>query len=213
MLNKKRLLSIGETALSKKYLLNTLIILLIIVVLKGAFKNEEQKTTQQIETPTTPTVTIQTPEPDAPEPETESETEQFCLALNIYHESRNDNFSGRLAVADVVFNRVESPHFPNKICDVVYQAVERVNWKGNVVAVRGMCQFSWYCDGKSDYPFDEESWQESMFLAGEIMDGDWRGISDGATHYHATYVTPNWVKDRGMVSKGRIGAHKFYKWH
>ena len=34
-----------------------------------------------------------------------------------------------------------------------------------------------------------------------------RGITEGATHYHATYVNPRWAKDLQMI--GRLGAHIF----
>ena len=136
-----------------------------------------------------------------------------CLALNVYHESRSDNFAGRIAVADVVMNRVDSNLFPNTVCEVVNQSVMRTNWKGNEVPVRGMCHFSWYCDGLSDEPMETDSYEDAQIVAEMALRGGWRGITEGATHYHATYVTPNWINDRGMVPVGRIGSHKFYRWH
>ena len=136
-----------------------------------------------------------------------------CLALNVYHESRSDNFAGRIAVADVVMNRVDSNLFPNTICEVVNQSVMRTNWKGNEVPVRGMCHFSWFCDGLSDEPMETDSYEDAQIVAEMALRGGWRGITEGATHYHATYVTPNWINDRGMVPVGRIGQHKFYRWH
>ena len=48
--------------------------------------------------------------------------ENECLSLNIYHESRSDSFAGRIAVADVTLNRVDSNLFPNTICEVVKPA-------------------------------------------------------------------------------------------
>jgi len=136
-----------------------------------------------------------------------------CLALNVYHESRSDNFAGRIAVADVVLNRVDSNLFPNTVCEVVNQSVMRTNWKGNEVPVRGMCHFSWFCDGLSDEPMETDSYEDAEIVAEMALRGGWRGITEGATHYHATYVTPNWINDRGMVPVGRIGQHKFYRWH
>ena len=136
-----------------------------------------------------------------------------CLALNVYHESRSDNFAGRVAVADVVMNRVDSNLFPDSICEVVNQSVMRTNWKGNVVPVRGMCHFSWFCDGLSDEPMETDSYEDAKIVAEMVLRGGWRGITEGATHYHATYVSPNWINDRGMVPVGRIGLHKFYRWH
>jgi N-acetylmuramoyl-L-alanine amidase len=136
-----------------------------------------------------------------------------CLALNIYHEARSDNFAGQIAVADVVLNRIESGRFPDTVCDVVKQARTRVNWKGNVVPVKNACQFSWYCDGLDDEPFEEHAWIKARMLAKKsLTNEDFRGITEGSTHYHATYVTPDWVNDRGMQSVGQIGQHKFYRW-
>ena len=40
--------------------------------------------------------------------------------------------------------------------------------------------------------------------------GRYRGITEGATHYHATYVSPKWISDLDQV--GRIGQHIFYRW-
>ena len=185
--------------------------------------NKEQKLAEQIE---------QTPQSSADKPAPESisehselsegdrqriddfeEKELLCLSLNVYHESRSDNLAGRVSVADVVLNRVDSNLFPATICKVVEQAKTRVNWKGNIVPVRGMCHFSWYCDGMSDEPLEEDAWEDAQIVAEMTLRGGWRGLSEGSTHYHATYVNPNWVNDRGMVPVGRIGQHKFYRWH
>jgi len=164
-------------------------------------------------------VQISPPEParlserDREEIDAFEKNERLCLSLNIYHESRSDNLAGRVSVADVVLNRVDSNLFPDTICGVVHQSKTRVNWKGNIVPVRGMCHFSWYCDGLSDEPLEEDAWSDSQVVAEMVMNGNFRGISEGATHYHATYVEPNWINDRGMVPVGRIGQHKFYRWH
>jgi spore germination cell wall hydrolase CwlJ-like protein len=139
--------------------------------------------------------------------------ERYCLALNIYHESRGDSFAGQSAVADVVMNRVEDSYYPNTVCEVVKQTVWVENWKGNMVPKRHMCQFSWFCDGVSDEPGDPDAWAESYMMAEEVFDkGNWRGITEGATHYHSLQVRPKWVKDRGMEYTGTIGQHEFYRW-
>jgi spore germination cell wall hydrolase CwlJ-like protein len=139
--------------------------------------------------------------------------ERYCLSLNIYHESRGDNFAGRAAVADVVMNRVEDTYYPDTVCEVVKQTVWVENWKGNMVPKRNMCQFSWFCDGKGDEPGDPDAWTKSYMIAQEVYDkGNWRGITEGATHYHSLQVRPKWIKDRGMFYTGTIGQHEFYRW-
>lgn len=142
----------------------------------------------------------------------ESQKQHLCLAMNIYYESRGSNLADQAAVADVVLNRVVSTKYPNTICEVVHQGKQRPSWKDpNVmVMVRHMCQFSWYCDGKADNPQDEDAWADAQMLAYYMIEYDqYRGISEGATHYHATYVNPSW--NRNMQLVGRIGSHVFYR--
>lgn len=143
----------------------------------------------------------------------ESHPQLHCLALNIYHEARADNIAGRYAVADVVLNRVHDDRWPSTICDVVKQGPISEWWlkeKGKKVPIRHKCQFSWYCDGKDDTPHDKVAWRDSQEIAYKLYHlGVFRGISEGATHYHATYVDPNWNKR--MQNVGRIGAHLFFR--
>jgi spore germination cell wall hydrolase CwlJ-like protein len=132
-----------------------------------------------------------------------------CLALNIYHEARDQPFIGQVAVAQVVMNRVDDDRYPDDVCAVVMQG-PTYSWKPNF-PVRHRCQFSWYCDGKSDNPQDQDRWAEAQMIAWGIIKFDkYRGITEGATHYHATYVSPRWAKTLQLV--GRIGAHIFYRW-
>ena len=137
----------------------------------------------------------------------EKHPNHYCLALNIYYEARGSNLADKAAVADVVLNRVKDTRYPNTICDVVKQGLTDSN--GNMR--RNKCQFSWYCDGKADDPQDADRWFEAQMLAWGILEFEkFRGITEGATHYHANYVNPRWAKSFQMV--GRIGAHIFYRW-
>ena len=137
----------------------------------------------------------------------EDKPEMWCLAQNIYYESRSSNRADRMAVADVVMNRVNHTYYPNTICGVVQQGKQHASGQ----MVRNKCQFSWYCDGKSDWPVDMDAWVEAQQIAYNMMvHRDARGITEGATHYHATYVSPAWARDFALV--GRIGEHIFYRW-
>ena len=75
-----------------------------------------------------------------------------CLAMNMYHEARDQGTAGQLAVSAVVLNRVNDKRFPNSICEVIKQGPTKQSWKKNGLyyPIRDRCQFSWYCDGKSD---------------------------------------------------------------
>jgi spore germination cell wall hydrolase CwlJ-like protein len=130
-----------------------------------------------------------------------------CLALNIYYEARSSNLADKAGTADVVLNRVLDVRYPETICGVVYQSVKNSN--GSVK--RNACQFSWYCDGKADVPQDQDKWVEAQMIAWDMVEnGQFRGITEGATHYHATYVNPRWAKSLQMI--GRLGAHIYYRW-
>lgn len=130
-----------------------------------------------------------------------------CMALNIYYEARGSSLADRAGVADVVLNRVQDTRYPDTICEVVKQGLKDAN--GNMR--RNKCQFSWYCDGKADNPQDEDRWADAQMIAWNIVqDSKYRGLTEGATHYHATYVDPRWASTLQLV--GRIGAHIFYRW-
>jgi N-acetylmuramoyl-L-alanine amidase len=137
----------------------------------------------------------------------ENEPEAWCLAQNIYYEARGSNLADQAAVADVVLNRVEDSRYPNTVCGVVQQGEKHASGQ----MIRNRCQFSWYCDGRSDYPTDKDSWVEAQQTAYMmIYHRDYRGLTEGATHYHATYVQPRWARELQLV--GRIGEHIFYRW-
>ena len=130
-----------------------------------------------------------------------------CMALNVYYEARGSNLADKAAVADVVLNRVNDTRYPDTVCGVVKQGLQDAN--GNML--RNKCQFSWYCDGKHDRPQDEDRWVEAQSIAWNMVEeSKYRGITEGATHYHATYVNPRWASTLQLV--GRIGAHIFYRW-
>jgi spore germination cell wall hydrolase CwlJ-like protein len=139
-----------------------------------------------------------------------SERDLECLALNSYYESRNQSIAGQIAVAQVVLNRVESPKFPNTICDVIYQGPTYTNWKGNEMPVRNRCHFSWWCDGKSDIPVDVVTYHKILDMLTDLVYSDTIDITDGSTHYHADYVEPDWSKS--FTKTVVIDDHIFYRW-
>ena len=139
--------------------------------------------------------------------------QEICLAKNIYFEARGSSFADKIAVADVVLNRVAHRKYPDTICEVVEQAKMSTWWKethGKDVPIRHKCQFSWFCDGKPDVPTEKDAWVEAQRIA-YIMSviGNFVGITEGATHYHAHYVNPHWAKHFNLV--GTIGNHIFYR--
>ena len=82
----------------------------------------------------------------------------LCLSMNVFR-SKNQSVEGQIA-AEVVANRVADTRYPNTVCEVVYRFT-RESWKTKkqkdlpkykrvYYPIRDRCQFSWYCDGKSD---------------------------------------------------------------
>jgi len=124
-----------------------------------------------------------------------------CLAKNIYHEAGSEPFEGKVAVAQVTMNRVNSGQFPDDVCGVIYQK--------NIFYEKVVCQFSWVCDRVSSFnPKNTANYDESMIAAQKVLLEDYRlpGLKD-ALYYHADYVHPGWKKEQ--VAK--IGHHIFYK--
>lgn len=162
------------------------------------------------------------------EPEVELEVnfdieEARCLAENIYHEARNQGTAGWLAVAAVTMNRVIDNRFPNTICEVVFQAETRESWKTKskkdipdadriFYPIRHRCQFSWYCDGKSDDINNVSVYMEIMSFSRLLLTSQavMFDITDGATFYHADSITPSWAKSK--IKTIEIGDHIFYRW-
>ena len=142
------------------------------------------------------------------------ETALMCLALNTYHEAKNQSMIGQVATAQVVMNRVKDSRFPNTVCEVVKQGPHRQSWEdtNKEYPIRNRCQFSWYCDGKSDEPRrDSKEWRRAQDYARIVLSGRIvLDVTEGATHYHATYVKPAWAKTKTRTT--RIESHIFYRW-
>ncbi len=125
-------------------------------------------------------------------------SEQQCLALSLYFEARGEGREGMVAVGWTILNRVQSQDFPPTTCKVVRQGGERPP-----------CQFSWWCDGKSDRPRDRHSWNQAMLIAGELLFDPPPDPTRGSLYFHATHVDPRW--NQSMVRTARIGSHVFYR--
>ena len=141
------------------------------------------------------------------------ETAFICLALNTYHEAKNQSTVGQIATAQVVMNRVEDNRFPNTVCEVVKQGPTRPSWEdpNKEYPIKHRCQFSWYCDGKSDVPKNEKAWRKAQDVAFLVLyDKIKLDVTEGATHYHATYVKPAWAKTKKRTTQ--IEKRIFYRW-
>ena len=131
-----------------------------------------------------------------------------CLAENAYFEAGNQSTKGKVAVTHVVMNRMKDDRFPKSACAVVHQKS------------RGVCQFSWVCDGKAKrnlYKLKNEdekiAWAEAIALANELLMeyNDLEDVTKGATFFHAHYVKPDWSRWKKIERTVRIDDHIFYR--
>jgi spore germination cell wall hydrolase CwlJ-like protein len=129
-----------------------------------------------------------------------------CMSKNIYFEAAMESTAGKLAVAQVTMNRVKSNTWPNTVCKVITQGKHY----DNGFPVRDRCQFSWYCDGKHDEPYMGSMWRESQEVARYVLTTpDLMDITDGATHYHADYISsPRWADPKRKTVE--IDTHIFF---
>lgn len=124
----------------------------------------------------------------------------WCLATAIYFEARGESYRGQVAVAQVVLNRVKDHRYPDSICSVVFQNQHR----------RNGCQFSFACDGIPETVSDRKAWAQAEEIAKRYTSGELYLTEVGdSTHYHATYVRPDWAPRMNRVTQ--IGLHVFYK--
>lgn len=124
-----------------------------------------------------------------------------CLTRNIYWEAATEPFEGKVAVAQVTMNRVESGNFGKGVCGVVFQK--------NIFYEKVVCQFSWACENAHKVrPIHPKLYAESEEVAKKVLLENFRlpGLTS-AIYYHADYVNPGWKKERIM----KIGRHIFYK--
>ena len=133
-----------------------------------------------------------------------------CLATAIYFEARGEPMVGQVAVAQVIMNRVYDERFPNSICDVVTQG-EYYSWNKSM-PIKNRCQFSFWCDGKPENMKDEIARQWAYNVAEATIVSTFYDTTEGATHYHADYVIPDWSTNANFTKTVQINAHIFYRW-
>ena len=129
-----------------------------------------------------------------------------CMSKNIYFEAAIESTAGKIAVGQVVLNRMNSKYYPDTVCEVVKQG----RHYSNGFPVRDRCQFSWYCDGKHDVPYPGQLWKKSQDIAKFMLTSGYEvDITDGALNYHADYIpNPRWAKETNKTVK--IDRHIFY---
>lgn len=114
------------------------------------------------------------------------EEDLFWLSHIIYAESGNQPMSGRLAVGNVILNRVADPTFPSTVYDVIFQEN----------------QFSPVSNGTIYLEPDEDS----LVAAKLCLDGV--NVAEDCLYFNVTNMV-SWA-DRNRTYVSTIGDHKFY---
>ena len=129
---------------------------------------------------------------------TSSKSDLYWMAMNIYHEAGNQPLIGKIAVGIVTMNRVNDKRYPKNIRDVVTDPY----------------QFSWYNTKSANTPpISNARWRESYevakLLLTKAIGNDIIKLLEGATHFHATSVKPDWINKVHRVAQ--IEGHVFYR--
>jgi len=156
------------------------------------------------------------------QPRAYNKEEINCLALNIYHEARNEPFSGKVAVGVVTMNRQFSKHYPDTVCKVVYQKTYK-RYKYSAGG-RYIPQFSWTLDDKPDEVYNKAAYHKAYqvaqlvylnYIQGNLKWLKHLNLNAGFTKalfYHADYVDPHWGRVKMETGNyiNTIGRHLFY---
>lgn len=121
-----------------------------------------------------------------------------CLSRTIYWEAKGISTADMEAVACVVMNRLGHEGFPDTVCGVVKQGVET-----------RACQFSWWCDGRSDQVRDEGEYTEAKEIARKALNQQLKDRTLGALYFHDRNVKPDW--SRTYIKTAETGKFLFYK--
>lgn len=112
----------------------------------------------------------------------------YLLARLVYGESRGESYTGKVAVAAVVLNRVSHSSFPNTIASVIYQSGA----------------FTVVSDGQINLTPD----QSALSAARDALNG-WDPSGNALFYYNPQTATSTWIRSREVIVT--IGNHRFCK--
>jgi spore germination cell wall hydrolase CwlJ-like protein len=143
---------------------------------------------------------IKKPEAQAVDPDGKEPLEEplTCLARTVYWEARGESADSMEAVANVVMNRLAHAGFPKSICEVVKQGREQ-----------STCQFSWWCDGRSDQAKEDAAYATAKEIARRALNLELTDRTNGALYFHHKTVLPNWATM--YVKTVDLGDFEFYR--
>jgi spore germination cell wall hydrolase CwlJ-like protein len=140
-----------------------------------------------------------------------------CLALAVYGEARGESLKGKIAVINVIMNRVGSRKFPNTICDVVLQDHQFESIYDNeelysIAKDNQNFKFQRFYDWLEN---DSSTKIEILNLAIKGFHLQFKDYTHGSTHFYSPSVlkkrnqkTPEWTYHLEYTKQ--IGKHKFF---
>lgn len=119
--------------------------------------------------------------------------EKHLLARLVHAEAKGESYAGKVAVATVVLNRVDSPLFPNTVESVIYER-----------STDGHYAFTPVQNGTINEPADEESLKAVKEAVA------FRGMGKGSLYfYNPKTAKSDWILTREVTTT--IGNHRFAK--
>lgn len=113
----------------------------------------------------------------------------YLMAQIVYAESRSEPYEGKVAVASVILNRLQSPGFPKSIEGVIKQKNA----------------FSCLVNGQIDVIPDKASYDAVI----EALNGN-DPTNKAVFFYNPRIATSNWMKNIGKTNVTPIGNHIFF---
>ncbi len=115
-----------------------------------------------------------------------SNNDLYLLAKCVHAEARGESYTGQVAVAAVILNRVKSPDFPNTIAGVIYQP--------------------WAFTAVNDGQINLEPNQSAYNAARDALNG-WDPTYGALYYYNAKTATNKWIYNKKTTIT--IGNHVF----
>lgn len=122
-----------------------------------------------------------------------TDADRNCLIRNVFYEAGAEPYAGKIAVAQVTWNRVRSGAWGGTICQVVH-APHQFSWTRDPVK-RNRALSGLQVDSVRD--------AVDAFLSGVRV-----SKLDRSMHFHAAHVRPAWATADARVKS--IGGHVFY---
>jgi spore germination cell wall hydrolase CwlJ-like protein len=139
----------------------------------------------------------------------ETDPTMYCLAQNAFFEARAENLLNKVAVTEVVKNRLDSGKYAGTLCAIVRQKTS------------GICQFSWVCQHLGNIPLHNsdgtlreeiyKQWYDSVVAAYIVVNNMLtKPLVPGATNFYAQRaVHPAWASSFKRIAV--IGGHTYMK--